>query len=100
MEWISNLPAIFDLVASLPKEYAYGQLRMKIASPFWKAWRDGSSVNVGIDVGETVPTQLTISVSACTPSGRLTVTFFESFRSSTFPPYPSTPPLKHPPNPS
>src|SRR5438477_12424608 len=83
--WISNLPATFEPEA-FPREYAYGQLRMKIASPFWKAWRLGSSVNVVTEVGEIVPTQLTIAVSAWTPCGLLTVTGFELLRSSTVQP--------------
>src|SRR5437763_14438889 len=99
MEWISNLPATFEPEA-LPREYAYGQLRMKMASPFWKAWRLGSSVNVVIAVGEIVPTQLTISVSACTPSGLLTVTFFALVGSSTDPPKPATTSTKLHTNPS
>ena len=37
-------------------------------------------------VGEIVPTQLTICVNACIPSGLLTVTFFGSLRSNTEPP--------------
>src|SRR5260221_172022 len=64
MEWISNLPAIFDLVASLPKEYAYGQLRMKIASSFWKEWRSRGLAVVG--TGLNWPWQVVCTV-ACRP---------------------------------
>src|ERR1700730_2276562 len=99
MEWISNLPSTFE-PAALPREYAYGQLRMKIASPFWKAWRHASSLNVVIEVGEIVPTQLTISVSACTPCGLLTVTVFELLGSRTLPPYPARTSTKSHTNPS
>src|SRR5205807_10484853 len=83
-----------------PGEWAYGQWRMRVASPCWKAWRQASSLNVVIEVGEIVPTQLTISVSAWTPCGLLTVTVFELLGSRTLPPYRARTSTKSHTNPS
>src|SRR5437870_11129917 len=65
VEWTSNLPTTFDVVVSIPTAYP-AQFRINAACPASHSEYTMSSVMVVTEGGETVPTQLTISASACT----------------------------------
>src|SRR5258706_13580338 len=63
-----------DKLLSFPGAIAYAQLRIKAATPACHACSELPSSNVVTEGGEMVPTQLTISVRACTASGLFTTT--------------------------
>src|SRR5215471_14914199 len=87
VEWTSNLSRTFDVVVSIPTA-APAQFRINAACPASHSEYTGSSVMVVTEGGEIVPTQLTISVSACTASGLFTMTRLGLVLSTTAPPYP------------
>src|SRR5438105_3212185 len=87
VEWTVNLSCAFDGVISMPIAPP-AQFHIKAAFPASHSEYTGSSVMVVTVGGEMVPTQLTISVSACTASGLFTMTRLGLVRSTTAPPYP------------
>src|SRR5579884_3522250 len=87
VEWTSDLSCAFDGVVSMPTA-SPAQFRINAACPASHSEYTSSSVMVVTEGGEMVPTQLTISVSACTASGLFTMTRFGLVLSTTAPPYP------------